>query len=88
MHEATQFEEEMQDLNSIHEEGHLEEEMQFLCNVDEKFVPKVGMTFKSCTEANEFYKEYTKRAGFSSKIGNSQRNKEIGAIKTNFRKSI
>ncbi|MED6192086.1 hypothetical protein PIB30_006911 [Stylosanthes scabra] len=47
--------------------------MEFLCNVDEEYVPKVGMTFKPCTEANEFYKEYAKRAGFASRIRNSQR---------------
>ncbi|MED6142486.1 hypothetical protein PIB30_114182, partial [Stylosanthes scabra] len=39
------------------------------------------MTFESCAEASIFYKEYAKRAGFSSKIRNSQRNKETGAIK-------
>ncbi|MED6157975.1 hypothetical protein PIB30_028567 [Stylosanthes scabra] len=45
---------------------------------------KVGMTFKPCIEANEFHKEYAKRAGFASKIRNSQRNKETGAIKNQF----
>ncbi|MED6182500.1 hypothetical protein PIB30_028993 [Stylosanthes scabra] len=70
----------MQDLNCIHEEGHLEEEIEFLCD-DKEYVSKVGMTFKSCIEANEFYKEYAKRAGFASKIRNSQRNKETGGIK-------
>ncbi|MED6163116.1 hypothetical protein PIB30_076725 [Stylosanthes scabra] len=46
-----------EDMNSIHEEPQLEKQMEFLCNVDEEYVPKVGMTFKTCTEANEFYKE-------------------------------
>ncbi|MED6176725.1 hypothetical protein PIB30_090892, partial [Stylosanthes scabra] len=45
------------------------------------YVSKVGMTFMSCIEANDFYKEYAKRAGFASKIKNSQRNKETDAIK-------
>ncbi|MED6110257.1 hypothetical protein PIB30_041219 [Stylosanthes scabra] len=52
------------DMNSMHDEPQLEEQNEFLCNVDEKYVPKVGMTFKTCMEANEFYKEYAKRAGF------------------------
>ncbi|MED6209142.1 hypothetical protein PIB30_051957 [Stylosanthes scabra] len=97
IHEESQLEEQMEDLNSIDEVGQLddhfedlnsinevrqlEDQTEFLCNVDEEYVPKVGMTFKSCTEATEFYKEYAKRAGFSSKIRNSQRNKETGAIK-------
>ncbi|MED6215768.1 hypothetical protein PIB30_001389 [Stylosanthes scabra] len=32
-------------------------EAGFLCNVDEEYVPKVGMTFVSCVEINDFYKE-------------------------------
>ncbi|MED6169009.1 hypothetical protein PIB30_017375 [Stylosanthes scabra] len=71
----------MEDMNSMHEEPQLEEQMEFLCNVDEEYVAKVGMTFKTCTKANEFYKEYAKRAGFASRIRNSQRNKETSAIK-------
>ncbi|MED6226000.1 hypothetical protein PIB30_099084 [Stylosanthes scabra] len=80
MHEEPQLEEQMEDLNSINEVGQLEDQTEFLCNVDEEYVPKVGMTFESCAEASVFYKEYAKRAGFSSKIRNSQRNKETGAI--------
>ncbi|MED6154851.1 hypothetical protein PIB30_000355 [Stylosanthes scabra] len=34
---------------------------RFLCNVDEEYIPKVGMTFVSCAEANDFYKEEGKR---------------------------
>ncbi|MED6172946.1 hypothetical protein PIB30_054634 [Stylosanthes scabra] len=79
--EVGQLDDHFEDLNSINEVRQLEDQTEFLCNVDEEYVPKVGMTFKSCTEASEFYKEYAKRAGFSSKIRNSQRNKETGAIK-------
>ncbi|MED6146568.1 hypothetical protein PIB30_035671 [Stylosanthes scabra] len=68
IHEEPQLEEQMEDMNSIHEEPQLEEQMEFLCNIDEEYVPKVGMTFKTCTEANEFYKEYAKQAGFASRI--------------------
>ncbi|MED6159508.1 hypothetical protein PIB30_042912 [Stylosanthes scabra] len=68
IHEEPQLEEQMEDVNSINEAGQLEDQTEFMCNVDEEYVPKVGMTFKSCTEASEFYKEYAKRAGFSSKI--------------------
>ncbi|MED6211811.1 hypothetical protein PIB30_077122 [Stylosanthes scabra] len=39
------------------------------------------MTFVTCEEANYFYKEYAKRAGFATKIRNSQRNKDTDAIK-------
>ncbi|RYQ96794.1 hypothetical protein Ahy_B08g092669 [Arachis hypogaea] len=39
--------------------------------VDEKFVPKVGMIFKTLEEAAKFYKHYSKLAGFSTKIRNT-----------------
>ncbi|XP_015945094.1 protein FAR1-RELATED SEQUENCE 4-like [Arachis duranensis] len=41
------------------------------CVVDEKFVPKVGMIFKTLEEAGKFYKHYSKLAGFSTKIRNT-----------------
>ncbi|RYR66821.1 hypothetical protein Ahy_A03g012909 [Arachis hypogaea] len=44
--------------------------MQTSCVVDEKFVPKVGMIFKTLEEARKFYKHYSKLAGFSTKIRN------------------
>ncbi|XP_057746800.1 protein FAR1-RELATED SEQUENCE 5-like [Arachis stenosperma] len=43
------------------------------CVVDEKFVPKVGMIFKTLEEAGKFYKYYSKLAGFSTKIRNTTR---------------
>ncbi|RYR16477.1 hypothetical protein Ahy_B04g073506 [Arachis hypogaea] len=43
------------------------------CVVDEKFVPKVGMIFKTLEEAAKFYKHYSKLAGFSTKIRNMTR---------------
>ncbi|MED6213638.1 hypothetical protein PIB30_095261 [Stylosanthes scabra] len=79
--EVGQLDDHFEDLNSIDQVGQLDDQTESLFNVDEEHVPKVGMTFKSCTEAGEFYKEYAKRAGFSSKIRNSQRNKKTGAIK-------
>ncbi|RYR02134.1 hypothetical protein Ahy_B06g080964 [Arachis hypogaea] len=39
--------------------------------VDEKFVPKVGMIFKTLEEAGKFYKHYSKLAGFFTKIRNT-----------------
>ncbi|KAL4294042.1 hypothetical protein AHAS_Ahas18G0188500 [Arachis hypogaea] len=47
--------------------------MQTSCVVDEKFVPKVGMIFKTLEEAGKFYKHYSKLAGFSTKIRNTTR---------------
>ncbi|MED6226751.1 hypothetical protein PIB30_106801, partial [Stylosanthes scabra] len=44
---------------------------QYLCDVEEEYVPKVGMTFETVVEAGLFYKEYAKCAGFSTKIRNS-----------------
>ncbi|RYR53108.1 hypothetical protein Ahy_A06g028030 [Arachis hypogaea] len=41
--------------------------------VDEQFVPKVGMTFKTLEEARKFYKDYSKLAGFSMRIRNTTR---------------
>ncbi|RYR23795.1 hypothetical protein Ahy_B02g057288 [Arachis hypogaea] len=43
------------------------------CVVDEKFVPNVGMIFKTLEEAGKFYKNYSKLAGFSTKIRNTTR---------------
>ncbi|RYQ83114.1 hypothetical protein Ahy_B10g101732 [Arachis hypogaea] len=43
------------------------------CVVDEKFVPKVGMIFKTLKEAGKFYKLYSKLADFSTKIRNTTR---------------
>ncbi|RYR00118.1 hypothetical protein Ahy_B07g088201 [Arachis hypogaea] len=43
------------------------------CVMDEKFVPKVGMIFKTLEEARKFYKHYSKLAGFSTKIRNTNR---------------
>ncbi|RYR47788.1 hypothetical protein Ahy_A07g033754 [Arachis hypogaea] len=43
------------------------------CVVDEKFVPKVGMIFKTLEETRKFYKYYSKLAGFSTKIRNTTR---------------
>ncbi|MED6174749.1 hypothetical protein PIB30_071984 [Stylosanthes scabra] len=56
-------------------EGGLEMMEQFLCEVDEEYIPKVGMTFETLEEAGLFYKEYAKRAGFSTKIRNTNRSK-------------
>ncbi|KAL4381362.1 hypothetical protein AHAS_Ahas04G0125900 [Arachis hypogaea] len=46
------------------------------CVVDEKFVPKVEMIFKTLEEAGKFYKHYSKHANFSTKIRNTTRDGE------------
>ncbi|RYR72323.1 hypothetical protein Ahy_A02g006520 [Arachis hypogaea] len=43
------------------------------CVLDEKFVPKVGMIFKTLEEVGKFYKHYSKLAGFSTKLWNMTR---------------
>ncbi|RYQ85373.1 hypothetical protein Ahy_B10g104925 [Arachis hypogaea] len=35
---------------------------EFLCDVDEQFVPKVGMTFNTLEDIAKFYKDYSKAA--------------------------
>ncbi|RYR34027.1 hypothetical protein Ahy_A10g048739 [Arachis hypogaea] len=37
--------------------------LQFLCDVDEQFVPKVGMNFNKLEDVVKFYKDYSKVAG-------------------------
>ncbi|MED6111904.1 hypothetical protein PIB30_056627 [Stylosanthes scabra] len=54
---------------------------QYTCDVKEEYVPKVGMTFETVVEVELFYKAYAKRAGFSTKIRNSNRCKEAKEIK-------
>ncbi|RYR31447.1 hypothetical protein Ahy_B01g056253 [Arachis hypogaea] len=46
------------------------------CVVDEQFVPKVGMTFKTLEEARKFYKNYSKLADFCTKIRNTTRKRD------------
>ncbi|MED6224827.1 hypothetical protein PIB30_087873 [Stylosanthes scabra] len=53
-----------------------EQTHEFLCDVEEEYIPKVGMTFQTLAEVGSFYKEYAKRAGFSTKIRNTNRCKE------------
>ncbi|RYR47231.1 hypothetical protein Ahy_A07g033184 [Arachis hypogaea] len=43
----------------------------FLCDVDEQFIPKVGMTFNTLEDAAKFYKDYSKVAGFSTRTNPS-----------------
>ncbi|MED6145837.1 hypothetical protein PIB30_028823 [Stylosanthes scabra] len=56
-------------------EGGLEITEQFLCDVDEDYIPNVGMVFETLEEAGLFYKEYAKRAGFATKKRNTNRSK-------------
>ncbi|MED6178490.1 hypothetical protein PIB30_108114 [Stylosanthes scabra] len=53
-----------------------EQTHEFTCDVEEEYIPKAGMTFKTLGEVGLFYKEYAKRAGFSTKIRNTNRCKE------------
>ncbi|MED6116673.1 hypothetical protein PIB30_102426, partial [Stylosanthes scabra] len=46
---------------------------EFLCDVDEQYVPKVGMLFQSLEEARNFYRDYAKHAGFAIKIRNTNK---------------
>ncbi|MED6174636.1 hypothetical protein PIB30_070962 [Stylosanthes scabra] len=50
------------------------------CDVVEEYIPKAGVTFPTVEEAAAFYKEYAKRAGFSTKIRNTNRCKETKEI--------
>ncbi|MED6177487.1 hypothetical protein PIB30_098557 [Stylosanthes scabra] len=58
-----------------------ESSMHFCLDVDEEYIPKAGMTFPSLEVAVDFYKKYAKRAGFSTKIRNTNRCRETKEIK-------
>lgn len=47
---------------------------QVLVNV----IPKVGQEFQSLEDAHEFYNNYARQAGFSTRVSNNKRNKETG----------
>ncbi|RYR08252.1 hypothetical protein Ahy_B05g075834 [Arachis hypogaea] len=47
------------------------------CVVDEQFVPKVGMIFKTLEEAEKFYKNYSKLAGNTTWKGDEIKNQLI-----------
>ncbi|QHO38680.1 Protein FAR1-RELATED SEQUENCE [Arachis hypogaea] len=47
--------------------------------VDDQFVPKVGMTFKTLEDAAKFYKDYAKATGFSTRVRST--NKKGNKIK-------
>ncbi|MED6133644.1 hypothetical protein PIB30_030039 [Stylosanthes scabra] len=53
---------------------------QFSCDVDEDYVPKVGMFFESLEKARNFYRDYAKRAGFTIKIRNTNKCKKSNEI--------
>ncbi|MED6209801.1 hypothetical protein PIB30_058197 [Stylosanthes scabra] len=55
--------------------------VQFCCDVDEEYIPKARMTFTTLEVVVTFYKEYAKRAGFSTKIRNTNRCKDTKEIK-------
>ncbi|RYR08595.1 hypothetical protein Ahy_B05g076344 [Arachis hypogaea] len=50
-----------------------------LCDVNEQFVPIVGMTFNTIEDAAKFYKDYSKAAGFSTRVRST--NKKGNEIK-------
>ncbi|MED6114274.1 hypothetical protein PIB30_078738, partial [Stylosanthes scabra] len=54
---------------------------QFPHDIDDEYTPKAGMTFPTLEEAAAFYKRYAKRAGFSTKIRNTNRCKETKEVK-------
>ncbi|RYR12364.1 hypothetical protein Ahy_B04g069898 isoform A [Arachis hypogaea] len=41
--------------------------------VDDQFVPKVGMTFTTLEDAEKFYRNYAKAAGFSTRVWSTNR---------------
>ncbi|RYR21594.1 hypothetical protein Ahy_B03g066901 [Arachis hypogaea] len=49
------------------------------CGVDDQFVPKVGITFNILEDAAKFYKDYSKVAGFSTRVRST--NKKENKIK-------
>ncbi|MED6152875.1 hypothetical protein PIB30_096182 [Stylosanthes scabra] len=53
----------------------------FCCDVDEEYIPKAGMTFPILEVDAAFYKKYAKRAGFATKIRNTNRCRETKEIK-------
>ncbi|MED6133773.1 hypothetical protein PIB30_031324 [Stylosanthes scabra] len=53
---------------------------QFSCDVDEQYVPKVGMLFPSLEESRKFYADYARRVGFSTKIRNTNRSRKSNQI--------
>ncbi|RYR40549.1 hypothetical protein Ahy_A09g046302 [Arachis hypogaea] len=48
-----------------------------LCDINEQFVLKVGMTFNTLKDVVKFYKDYSKATGFSTRVRstNKKRNK-------------
>ncbi|MED6160995.1 hypothetical protein PIB30_056543 [Stylosanthes scabra] len=58
-----------------------ESSVHFCLDVDEEYIPKGGMIFPSLEVAADFYKEYAKRAGFSTKIRNTNRCRKTKEIK-------
>ncbi|RYR56580.1 hypothetical protein Ahy_A05g022269 isoform B [Arachis hypogaea] len=47
-----------------------------ICVVDEQFIPKVGMNFKTLEEGEKFYKKYSKLTSFSTKIRNTTQKRD------------
>ncbi|MED6209078.1 hypothetical protein PIB30_051203 [Stylosanthes scabra] len=60
--------------------GDVELVIMFLCDVDDEYVPKVGMLFESLEAARIFYRDYAKHAGFSTKIRNTNKSKKSNEI--------
>ncbi|RYR11529.1 hypothetical protein Ahy_B04g069049 [Arachis hypogaea] len=55
------------------------EVLELLCDIDDQFVPNVGMTFNTLEDAAKFYKDYAKAAGFSTRVRST--NKKGNEIK-------
>ncbi|MED6115349.1 hypothetical protein PIB30_089608 [Stylosanthes scabra] len=53
---------------------------QFSCDVDDQYVPKVGMLFGLLEEARDFYRDYAKCAEFATKIRNTNKSKKSNEI--------
>ncbi|RYR47450.1 hypothetical protein Ahy_A07g033374 [Arachis hypogaea] len=55
------------------------EVLETFCSVDDQFAPKVWMTFNTLEDAAKFYKDYSKVAGFSTRVWST--NKKGNEIK-------
>ncbi|RYR69486.1 hypothetical protein Ahy_A03g016041 isoform A [Arachis hypogaea] len=72
--ESNQVDEEfLKSYNAQLHNGLVYDNISSKCVVDEQFVPKVGITFKTLEEARKFYKNYSKLTDFSTKIRNTTR---------------
>ncbi|MED6146879.1 hypothetical protein PIB30_038831 [Stylosanthes scabra] len=59
-----------------------DEIVQYLCDVNEEYVPKVGMWFESIEEAGLFYKECYHNRGLSLDVRRTIENNDLSGIRS------